>query len=338
HARMMGEYYEAWFSDPPLTEGPKREKDAYHLLEHAGMLERITGDPEALKPLLDEEEGVRHALAEAALRAVDATGWLSALPPEEEDEDALPFLEEALLFRDALNVVWDIALDLSWDAVPEETPSLQEGMQRMAQATVRLDDRFNRTDKVLLLHAMRVFDGIRSHCPVDEETEWWLVDPEPLLARHMDSAYDYVRGLFGPRQVADPGPSVLQRLREFIDQAMQSPCPTPALVAAADAASSSEVLRLKENDRVKIIISATADGVALRLSEKGRPPQWCAGGSVVISGSGDPVVLPLDRHGGVTLPSDLLHRMEQGGGTVTVNDASGSQVGTILPFPAEGDS
>lgn len=326
HARMMGVYYEAWFADEPGTQGPERDKDAFHLLEHAGMLYRLTKNPEVTLMLDDEPEEVRYELVEAAMRAMDTESWAGLLSDVDDSRESQTMLEEAVLFRDILGVVWDLANELTLDAVPEETPGLHAAMQQAHDRMRALDRQFGVVDKLALMHALHVLDGVRDCIAEDEAEEcWWLRDPEPLIA-------NYLKAHEGP--ILDMLESARRASWQlFWERLKNNQAALPVLAAAADSGKDIPPMELLGLSEAHVLGTADSKGLLhLRLDEDGRAPEWVEGARLAASDAdgGEIGSAELDKHGRCSIPAEHVEALAMGG-RIDILNAQGKKIGEIIP-------
>src|SRR5262245_10418581 len=110
HAEALRDYLLCWESDAHRRRrGVSEEEAAYHLLEHAGYLDRYGTSPSWVAQLRMLPPADRRPLVQAACRYTRGMTWAERarrlLAPEALSAEAFEEVEDLLLRRDALETV-----------------------------------------------------------------------------------------------------------------------------------------------------------------------------------------------------------------------------------------
>lgn len=126
HAEALRDYLLCWESaEHRRRRGVSESEAAYHVLEHAGYLDRH-GPPSWVAELRQLPAEDRRALVLAACRYTEGMTWAQRarrlLAAEALSAEAFEEMEDLLLRRDALETVWTVARGLADDLLQADPP------------------------------------------------------------------------------------------------------------------------------------------------------------------------------------------------------------------------
>jgi hypothetical protein len=212
HAEALRDYLLCWESaDHRAGRGMSEEEAAYHLLEHAGHLDRQGIPPSWAAELAALPPAERRRLVGAACRYTRGMTWAERarrlLALEALSADAFEEVEDLLLRRDALETVWAVARALADDLLAADAELGREvALARCVAAEI--DEELARRPDVLSV-AAEVLAGLPPLPAAAREldTGWWY-------AGVRDLARTYEQPLLPRRRVVLSSPSL-----HFVDDA-----------------------------------------------------------------------------------------------------------------------
>jgi hypothetical protein len=208
HAEALRDYLLCWESaDIRLRRGMSEEEAAYHLLEHAGWLDRYGAASTWVDELRSLPAEDRRRLIGAASGYAGGMTWAErarrllaaeALSPEE-----LEAVEDLLIRRDALETVWSAARMLAADLLATDAETGRSLAWTRSLAAEIDDELAQRPDVVSV--AARVLNALPPPLTVPAELSagWWYAGVRDLGAA-------YQRPVLPPRRsVPAPAPTPL---------------------------------------------------------------------------------------------------------------------------------
>jgi hypothetical protein len=179
HAEALREYLSCWESPEVRRElGVPEDEAAYHLLEHAGWLDRYGEKPSWIEELCRLPAENRKELVRAACAYVRRMNWAerarAMLSREALAADDLEHLENLLIRRDALETAWLVARRVVDDLLRTD-PSTARQLAEARCVAAEIDDILaSRPDAVSV--AAEVLSAFPRPLPAPEALErgWWF--------------------------------------------------------------------------------------------------------------------------------------------------------------------
>jgi len=189
HTQCFREYLEFWYSAEERDEvGVSREEAAYHALEHAGMLQRYTGEDDSVRKVFSMPKAERKALTRYACAYIGHMSLTEKarriLSDNDYEADELELIEDILFQRDGLETVFFMLVGtVAKDFLREPDIS---GM--LADTRCKIFD----LDEVLLsrpdvyIIASRALESIKERIviPLNEKDYWWFYKARTLDEDH----------------------------------------------------------------------------------------------------------------------------------------------------------
>jgi hypothetical protein len=236
HLEYLKRYVEFW-AFPELREDAmvSRNSAAYHVLDHAGMLFRYTGDERCISGLVQQPETETRDMVLSACRYVSGFTLAETIRRDfTQDvfrEGRMMQVEGILMSRDALETVLWLATRLTAGMVAQGDAELRRALAQARCVAAEIDDALlARLDAVTV--ASRALMGIYGFIKVEEfKRAWWFTKARELdetieddlekdlglaalLDRAVSEAAAFEPGEFGkfvatPRYSAQPLPEVV---------------------------------------------------------------------------------------------------------------------------------
>jgi hypothetical protein len=204
HARALGDYLHYWESSGDRERaGVSEDEAAYHLLEHAGWLDRHAGASEWAGELRALPADDRRRLARAACRYAGGITWADRarrlLAADALSADEFEEVEDLLVRRDALETVWAVARELVADFLSADSET-GRGLALARCVAAEIDEVLAGRPDVASV-AARVLGALPPPLPVPAELSagWWYAG-----VRDLDRWYSEPPFRFAPRAAPRP--------------------------------------------------------------------------------------------------------------------------------------
>ncbi len=189
HAEGIRDYLTCWESaEDRQHRGVSKEEAAYHLLEHAGWLDRYGGSlswGDELRALPAED---RRLLVGAASRYATGMTWAERarhlLSTEAFSAEDFEEFEDLLIRRDALETVWSMARVLAADLLASDAETSRQLAWMRCLAAEIDDELVQRPDAVSV--AARILDALPPplSLPTELSAGWWYAGVRNLAAAY----------------------------------------------------------------------------------------------------------------------------------------------------------
>ncbi|HNO77970.1 MAG TPA: hypothetical protein PKN33_07900 [Phycisphaerae bacterium] len=241
HLDGLVEYLDCWASSEVRAEtGISREESAFYILEHAAMLQRMTGDHRAITGV-ESEVGDLESLVASACKHVQGfthAAWLRALP-DALDTDEIEQAEAILLQRDELEAALDLGTEFVRSELEHNDSHLLDALACARCVAAEIDDELQRrtdvTEAVAGILSIRLADLAINP---DTDQYWWfrLLQDRESGGTEVQESKRNIQSFAPPLRVAADAPIAgaldaahlkeyltTEKLREIVERSTTAP-------------------------------------------------------------------------------------------------------------------